>query len=168
MGTMEVLLVSPMKPIYIILAKAVPYFIISCVNLTTVLLLSVFVLGVPVAGSLFWLIMVSMLFIFVSLSLGLLVSTLTKTQLAAMLVSGMVFMMPVVLLSGMMFPVENMPGILQWISNIIPAKWYIISVKNIMIKGADVSSVFREIAVLLSMAAVIILLSLKNFKNRLE
>ena len=168
MGTMEVLLVSPMKPILIILAKVVPYFIISCVNLTTVLLLSVFVLGVPIAGSLFWLIAVSMLFIFVSLALGLLVSTLTDTQMAAMLISGMAFMMPVMLLSGMMFPIENMPLPLQVLSNIIPAKWFIIMVKNLMIKGTAVTSVIKEIIILCFMALAIVTISLKKFKNRLE
>jgi len=168
MGTMEILLVSPMKPIFIILSKAVPYFIISAVNLATVLLLSVYVLKVPVAGNLLWLIAVSLLFIFVSLSLGLLISTLTNTQMAAMLVSGMMFMLPVILLSGMIYPIENMPEILQWLSNIIPAKWFIISVKNLMIKGAGVESVLKEILILLLMAAVILALSLKNFKNRLE
>jgi ABC-2 type transport system permease protein len=168
MGTMEVLLVSPMKPIFIILSKAVPYFIISAVNLATVLLLSVYVLKVPVAGNLFWLIVVSLLFIFGSLSLGLLISTLTNTQMAAMLVSGMMFMLPVILLSGMIYPIENMPDILQWISNIIPARWFIISVKNLMIKGAGIESVLKEIGILLLMAVVIIALSLKNFKNRLE
>lgn len=167
-GTMEVLLVSPMKPIFIILAKAVPYFVISATNMATVILLSVFVLDVPVAGSLFWLIMVSLLFIFVSLSLGLLVSTLTDSQIAAMLISGMGFIMPVMLLSGMIFPTENMPAILRVISNIIPAKWYIISVKNIMIKGLGFSGVVREMAVLLFMATVFITISLKKFKNRLE
>lgn len=167
-GTMEVLLVSPMKPIFIILAKAVPYFVISATNMATVILLSVFVLDVPVAGSLFWLIMVSLLFIFVSLSLGLLVSTLTDSQIAAMLISGMGFIMPVMLLSGMIFPTENMPAILRIISNIIPAKWYIISVKNIMIKGLGFNGVVREMAVLLLMATVFITISLKKFKNRLE
>ena len=106
MGTMEVLLVSPMRPIFIIFAKAVPYFVLSCVNLFTILILSVYVLHVPIAGSLFWLIIVSLLFIFVSLSLGLLISTLTKTQVAAMLASGMILMMPTMLLSGMIFPIE--------------------------------------------------------------
>ena len=99
-GTMEILLVSPVKPLFIILAKAVPYFVLSFVNLTTILLLSVYVLDVPVAGSLFWLIMVSLLFIFVSLSLGLLISTVTRTQVAAMLASGLVLMMPTMLLFG--------------------------------------------------------------------
>ncbi|PKB18446.1 ABC transporter permease [Flavobacterium sp. 5] len=168
LGTMEILLVSPMKPIYIILAKAVPYFFISCVNLATVLLLSVFVLGVPIAGSLFWLIIVCLIFIVVSLSLGLLVSTITDTQLAAMLVSGVVFLMPVMLLSGMMFPTENMPIVLQWISNIIPAKWFIIIVKDIMIKGVGIGSVWKEVLILCAMALVLIIVSLKKFKIRLE
>jgi len=167
-GTMEVLLVSPMKPILIILAKVVPYFVISCVNLATVLLLSVFVLGVPVAGNLFLLILVSMLFIFVSLALGLLVSSLTESQMAAMLISGMAFMMPVMLLSGMMFPIESMPLPLQWLSNMIPAKWFIIAVKNLMIKGTELSAVVKEIAILCIMAVVIVIVSLSKFKNRLE
>ena len=168
MGTMEVLLVSPMKPLLIIIAKAVPYFLLSSVNLTTVLLLSIFVLDVPVAGSFFWLIAVSLIFIFVSLSLGLLVSTITESQMTAMLISGMVFMLPVVLLSGMMFPVENMPEFLQWISAIIPARWYISAVKDIMIKGAGLSAILKELVILSGMIVVLLLVSFKKFKSRLE
>lgn len=123
-----------MKPLFIILAKAVPYFVLSFVNLTTILLLSVYVLDVPVAGSLFWLIMVSLLFIFVSLSLGLLISTVTRTQVAAMLASGLVLMMPTMLLSGMIFPIESMPLVLQLISDILPARWYIQAVRKLMIE----------------------------------
>jgi ABC-2 type transport system permease protein len=167
-GTMEILLASPVRPILIILAKAVPYFTLSCVNLVSVLLLSVFVLGVPVAGSLFWLFAVSFLFIFVSLALGLLVSTITETQTAAMLVSGMAFMMPVMLLSGMMFPIENMPFFLQWIAQLIPAKWYITAVKKLMIKGLGFSAIITELGVLSFMAVLLITVSLKNFKKRLE
>lgn len=167
-GTMEVLLVSPMKPIFIILAKAVPYFVLSCVNLTTILVLSVYVLHVPIAGSLFWLTVISLLFIFVSLSLGLLISTVTQTQVAAMLASGMILMMPTMLLSGMIFPVESMPSILQWISHIIPAKWYILTVKKLMIEGVGVSLALQEISILIIMAIVLISVSLKKFKNRLE
>jgi ABC-2 type transport system permease protein len=167
-GTMEVLLVSPMRPIMIIIAKVVPYFALSCVNLATVLVLSVFVLDVPIAGSLFWLVFVCMLFIFVSLALGLLVSNLTDSQMAAMLISGMAFMMPVMLLSGMMFPIESMPWPLQWFSNLIPAKWFIIAVKNLMIKGTDVTAVAREIGILCLMAVVILGVSLSKFKTRLE
>ena len=168
MGTMEVLLVSPMKPIYIILSKVVPYFTLSCINLASILLLSYFVLDVPIAGNLFLLIFVSMLFIFISLTLGIFVSTITNSQIAAMLVSAMGFMMPVMLLSGMIFPVENMPNILQWISNIIPAKWFISAVKNVMIKGTGISAVLPEIGIMMLMGAVLIFLSMKKFKNRLE
>jgi ABC-2 type transport system permease protein len=167
MGTMEVLLVSPMKPILIILAKMVPYFVLSCVDLIMVVLLAVFVLGVPVAGSIFALVFMSLLFIFVSLALGLLVSTLTKTQQAAMLVSGMAFMIPVMLLSGMIFPNENMPVWLQWLSHIIPAKWYILSVKAVMIKGLGLASLVREIAILAGMALVLVVVSMKKFSIRL-
>ena len=168
MGTMEVLLVSPVRPIFIILSKAVPYFVLSFVNLTTILLLSVYVLHVPVAGSLPWLVAVSLLFIFVSLSLGLLISTLTQTQVAAMLASGLVLMMPTMLLSGMIFPVESMPWVLQGISAAIPARWYIQAVRKLMIQGVDVVNVLTEVAVLVGMAVVLISVSLRKFKNRLE
>jgi len=168
MGTMEVLLASPMKPIFIILAKAVPYFVLSVVNLTTILLLSVFVLEVPVAGSLIGLTIISFIFIMVALSLGLLISSVVDTQVAAMLVSGMGLMMPVMLLSGLVFPLESMPSILQWLANIIPAKWYISAVRKIMIQGLDLSSVIPELSILSVMAVILIFISLKKFKNRLE
>ena len=167
-GTMEVLLVSPVKPLFIILAKAVPYFVLSFVNLITILLLSVFVLDVPVVGSLFWLITVSLLFIFVSLALGLLISSVTRTQVAAMLVSGLMLMMPTMLLSGMIFPIESMPVILQWISDILPARWYIQAVRKLMIEGVPVALVYKEIGILLLMATVLITISIKKFKYRLE
>ncbi|MFV0470025.1 MAG: ABC transporter permease [Dysgonomonas sp.] len=166
-GTMEILLASPLKPIYIILAKAVPYFTISIFNLMIILLLSVYVLGVPVAGSLFWLIFVSLIFILVALSLGLMISTLVNTQVAAMLFSGMGLMMPVMLLSGMVYPIESMPPILQWISTLIPARWYISAVKKLMIEGAGISSVIKELSILSSMAALLLVVSLRNFKIRL-
>lgn len=167
-GTMEVLLVSPMKPIFIILAKAVPYFILSIVNLTTILLLSVYLLGVPISGSLFWLVVISLIFILVSLSIGLFVSTLVDSQVAAMLISGMVFMLPTMILSGMVFPVENMPGILRAVSSIIPAKWYIMAVRKLMIQGLTVDFVLLEFCVLIGMALFFTVVSLKKFKNRLE
>jgi ABC-2 type transport system permease protein len=165
---MEILLVSPMKPIYIIISKAIPYFVLSLVNLTTILLISVFMLGVPIAGSLFWLIVFSLVYIFVNLSLGLLISSVVNSQLVALLISGMVLMLPVLMLSGMMFPIENMPAFFQWVSQIIPAKWYIIGVKKIMIKGLGISAIIPELSVLMGMGIVIIGLSLKTFKNRLE
>ena len=156
-GTMEVLLASPIRPIFIILAKAVPYF-----------LLSVYVLEVPIAGSLLLLSFVSMLLILVALSLGLLVSTLVDTQVAAMLISGMTLMMPVMLLSGLIFPVESMPVPLQWLSNIIPAKWYILAVKKIMIEGVGLRFVWQEILILAGMAALLMTVSLKHFRERLQ
>ena len=156
-GTMEVLL-----------AKAVPYFVLSFVNLTTILLLSVYVLDVPVAGSLFWLVVVSLLFIFVSLALGLLISTVTRTQVAAMLVSGLMLMMPTMLLSGMIFPIESMPVILQAISAVLPARWYIQAVRKLMIEGVDVSLVLMEVGILATMAVLLITVSFKKFKHRLE
>lgn len=167
-GTMEVLLVSPMRPVYIILSKVMPYFALSCINLANILLLSVFVLGVPVSGSLVWLIAVSFIFIVVCLALGVLISTLVETQVAAMLISGMVLMMPVLLLSGMIFPVENMPAVLEWISKILPARWYIAAVRKLMIQGLDISFVLKEVAILVSMAALLIFISLKKFKIRLQ
>ena len=147
-GTMEVLLVSPVKPLFIILAKAVPY--------------------VPVAGSLFWLVVVSLLFIFVSLALGLLISTVTRTQVAAMLVSGLMLMMPTMLLSGMIFPIESMPVLLQAISAVLPARWYIQAVRKLMIEGVDVSLVLMEVGILATMAVLLITVSFKKFKHRLE
>jgi len=168
MGTMEILLVSPMKPIYIILSKITPYFVLSFVNFATIMLLSVFVLKVPIAGSLTSLVAVSLLYIFVSLALGLLVSTLTDSQQAAMLISGMGLMLPVMLLSGMIFPIENMPVALQWLSDIVPAKWYISAVKSIMIKGLGITSVLKEVSILVLMSIVLVGISVKKFKIRLE
>ncbi|MDI3505684.1 MAG: drug efflux transport system permease protein [Bacteroidota bacterium] len=167
-GTMEVLLVSPFKPMSIILSKTVPYFVISLVNLATMLLLSVFMLKVPIAGSLFWLVTFSILFIFLSLSLGLLISSIANSQLQALLFSGMVLVIPVVMLSGMIFPIENMPAFFQWFSKLIPATWYISGVKKIMIKGLGFTSILPELGVLISMTILLIGISWKTFKYRLE
>ena len=166
-GTMEVLLVSPIKPIYIILAKVTPYLVLSFINIATILALSYFLLDVPIAGSLMLLILLSVLYALVSLCLGILISTIADTQQAAMLLSAMVLMLPVILLSGMMFPIENMPKILQWLSNIVPAKWYIIAVKDIMIKGVGFVQVQKEFLILSIMTIVLVVISLKRFKIRL-
>lgn len=167
-GTMEILLVSPMRPLIVIVAKAVPYFILSVVNLTTILLISVYILNVPIAGSFVALITVSFVFILVSLALGLLISSAVNSQSVALLISGMALMIPVILLSGMIFPVENMPLVLQFLSNLVPARWYIAAVKKIMIKGLGFSSVTLELTILSATAGVLITLSLKRFKTRLE
>lgn len=168
MGTMEILLVSPMKPIYSILSKLAPYFVLSCVNFISIILLSVFVLEVPIAGSFGALVFISLLYIIVSLSIGMLISTVVSSQLGAMLISGMGLMMPVMLLSGMIFPVNNMPIPLQVVSHIIPARWYIEAVKLIMIQGLGFMDIWKETAILTFMAVVLITISLKKYKIRLE
>ncbi|GHV10477.1 transport permease protein [Bacteroidia bacterium] len=167
-GTMEVLLASPMKPMYIVISKMVPYFMISWVTLVLILLMSVYVLHVPIVGSLLWLNVFSLVYIIVALALGLLISTLVNTQVAALLASGMGLMMPFMILSGMIFPIESMPQILQWVSCIIPARWYIVGVRKIMIEGASVQHIWTEMAVLIGMTVVILGISLKKFKTRLE
>ena len=167
-GSMELLLVSPMRPILIIVAKAIPYLALSCVNLATILILAVFVFKVPIAGNLAALLVISIVFIFVALSLGLLISSVAQTQLVALLVSGMGLMMPTMLLSGMIFPVENMPVFLRVISDLLPARWYIMAVRKVMVKGLGFGGIATEIGVLSAMAAVLVSLSLRAFKVRLE
>lgn len=167
-GSMEVLLVSPLKPVYIILAKAAPYLLISLVNILTILTLAYFLLDVPIKGSLLLVIMLSLLYALLALSLGLFISTVANTQQAAMLICAMALMLPIILLSGMMFPIENMPWILQLFSNVIPARWYIVALRDVMIKGLGVVDILPEIGILSSMTTVLIVLSVKRFKTRLE
>ncbi|MFI3240862.1 MAG: ABC transporter permease [Bacteroidales bacterium] len=166
-GTMELLLASPIKPIIIIISKAAPYLLISIINVITILLLAKFILGVPINGSVTLLMSISILYSLLALCLGLLISTIVDTQQAAMLISGVVLMLPIVLLSGMIFPIENMPTILQVISNIVPAKWYILAIRGVMIKGLTISQVWSEIVILTAMLLVIIAISVKRFKIRL-
>lgn len=167
-GTMEILLVSPARPLSVILSKAVPYFLLSIINLTTILLLSRFVLHVPIAGSLLGLLAVSLLFILVSLTLGLLISCVTEKQVVALLISGMLLMIPTILLSGMIFTIESMPPILQFLSNLIPARWYIELVRKIMIEGVPLSLLYPEIGILSGMGCVFMLITYRLFKNRLN
>ena len=167
-GTMEILLASPMKPLHIILSKMTPYFTLSVTNVVTILLLAVFVMGVPIRGSLDWLALVSVIFIIVALSLGLLISTLVDSQVAALLSSGIGLMMPTLVFSGLIFPLESMPLALRWIADIIPARWYISAMRKIMIQGVDVSCFATELGVLALMAAVLVTVSWKKFKVRLE
>lgn len=151
-GTMEVLLISPVHPFLMVIAKTVPYLFLSLVNLTSILLLSVYVMDVPIAGNLAALLGISFLFIFVSLAFGLFISCITRTQVAALLISAMGLLIPTMLLSGLIFPVESMPGILQAVSCLIPARWYIDIVRKLMIEGVPFVYVWNEAAVLLAMA----------------
>ena len=167
-GTMEVLLVSPVRPLLVIVAKAVPYLMLAFVILVTILLMARFVLGVPLVGSLFWILAISVLYILLALSLGLLISSIAQTQLVALLLSAMVLLMPVVMLSGMMFPIESMPDILQWISAVVPPRYYIQAMRKLMIMGVGIAEVKQEALVLLGMTALLLTIALKKFKTRLE
>ncbi len=167
-GTMEVLLVSPVKPLMIIVAKAIPYLVLAFVILIIILLMARFVLDVPLVGSLFWIIAISIIYILLALSLGLLISNVAKTQLVALLLSAMVLLVPIVMLSGMLFPVESMPRVLQWLSAIIPPRYYIEAMRKLMIMGVGIKEVAREVLILVGMLALLMTLALAKFNKRLE
>ena len=167
-GTMEVLLVSPVKPLMIIVAKAIPYLVLAFVILMIILMMARYVLGVPLVGSLFWIIVVSVIYILLALSLGLLISNVARTQLVALLLSAMVLLVPIVMLSGMIFPVESMPEVLQWISAIVPPRYYIEAMRKLMIMGVGINEVAREVMILVGMLAFLMTLALVKFNKRLE
>ena len=167
-GTMEVLLVSPIKPLMIIVAKVVPYLLLALVILAVILVMSATVLDVPLQGALGWILVVSLIYILLALSLGLLISNIAQTQFVALLVSAMVLLLPTVMLSGMLFPVESMPTILQWISAVIPPRYYIQAMRKLMIMGVGIQEVWQEVMILIGMTALLLTISLKKFKTRLE
>lgn len=167
-GTMEILLVSPLSPGMIIVGKVVPYIILSFVNALMILALGVFLFGIPVKGSLVLLLAECGLFVLTALSLGILISTITASQQAAMMISMVGLLMPTVLLSGFVFPLESMPLPLQLFANILPAKWFIIILKDVMLKGAGLETVWKPTAVLGGMTLFFIALSVRNFKTRLS
>jgi drug efflux transport system permease protein len=168
LGTMEVLLVSPLKPALIVVGKVVPYILLALVNTGIILGLATYVFGMPIRGSLALLLAECFLFVLTSLALGILISTKTESQQVALLLSLMGLMLPTILLSGFIFPVENMPKVLQYISNLIPARWFIIILKNIMLKGIGVAFVWKETLILVAMTLFFVGASVKNFKIRLE
>jgi ABC-2 type transport system permease protein len=167
LGTMEVLLVSPVQPLKIVVAKAVPYLLLSIINITSILLLSVFVLDVPINGNIVLLMLVSILFTLTSLALGLLISSSTDSQQTAMFISLTGMFLPTIMLSGFMFPIENMPLPLRLISNIVPAKWFYSIVKSVMIKGVGFLLIWKEVLILTGMMIFFLVLSIKKFKIRL-
>lgn len=167
-GTMEILLVSPISPFLVIISKAIPYFFLSLINLSVILILSVTLLEMPINGSLWLLIAESTLLIICALSLGLLISNNSKSQQSAMLISMMGMLVPTMLFTGFMFPIENMPVPLQVITNVVPSKWYYIIVKSIMIKGLGFSAIWKETLILFGTTCFLLFVSLKTFKNRLS
>lgn len=164
-GTMSLLLVSPVKPFTIIIGKLVPYFLLSCIILAVMLLISYTVLELPLSISLINVILISLLYIILSLSFGLLVSTIADSQLTALIASAVVLMLPVIMLSGMIFPIDNMPVVLQWLSAVIPARWYIDALRKIMIQQLDLSYVAKNVIILASMTVALLLLAIKKFKS---
>ena len=166
-GTMEVLLVSPVRPFLIILAKAVPCLVLAFVVLLAILLMSRFVLFVPIAGSLWLILLVSTIYIFMALSLGLLISTIAKTQMAALLMSAVMLLMPCTMLSGMMFPIESMPHVLQWVAALIPPRYYISAMRKLLIMGVSFRYVLPEVVTLLGMTTLFLTVALLKFNKRL-
>lgn len=166
-GTMEVLLVSPVRPFLIILAKAVPYLVLAFVVLLAILLMSRYVLFVPIAGSLWLILLVSTIYIFMALSLGLLISTIAKTQMAALLMSAVMLLMPCTMLSGMMFPIESMPHVLQWVAALIPPRYYISAMRKLLIMGVSFRYVLSEVVTLLGMTTLFLTVALLKFNKRL-
>lgn len=168
LGTMEILLVSPFKPVMVLVAKAIPYLLLSIANFTVILLLAVYVLNVEVRGSLLLIFFESILFIITCLSLGLLISNATSSQQTALLISMMGMMIPTMIFTGFMFPLENMPYIFQLISHIVPSRWYFIIMKSVMLKGLGIEAVWKETLILMGMTFSLLFIALKNFKIRLS
>ena len=167
-GTMEVLLVSPVRPLMIIVAKAVPYLLQALLILMVILVMSVTVLDVPLAGGIGWIVLVSLIYILLALSLGLLISNVAQTQFVALLVSAMVLLLPTVMLSGMLFPIESMPAVLQWVAAVIPPRYYIDAMRKLMIMGVGFESVWHEVLVLSVMTCLLLAVALKKFNKRLS
>lgn len=168
LGTMEILLVSPLKPAQVVVGKVFPYIFLSIINALVILILGVTVFGMPIEGSLILLALETVLFIITALALGILISTIAETQQAAMMISLMGLMLPVILLSEFIFPISSMPVLLQTISHLIPAKWFIIILKGIMLKGVGLLYLWKETLILVVMAVFLIALSIKKYKIRLE
>ena len=166
-GTMELLLVSPVRPIQIIVSKMVPFFLLSCIDLALILVIAKWLLGVPMTAGVLPIILFSLIYITLSLGFGLLVSTFSKSQVMAMLICGMVMIMPVIMLSGLIFPTDNLPPVLSQISYIVPARWYIDAMRKLMIEGLDITMVLDDLAVLTLMTVAVMAVAIRNFKTRL-
>lgn len=168
MGTMEVLLASPLRPLQIIVGKVIPYVVLAVIDAVIIILLSYYVFRLPMQGNMLLLLAETILYVFLALSLGIFISTSAQSQQAAIFISMFAFMLPTILLSGFIFPIENMPKILQWLCALMPPKYFIIIIKNIMLKGTGLLYVWKETLILLGMTVFFIILSIRGFKIRLE
>jgi ABC-2 type transport system permease protein len=167
-GTMEAILVSPLKPIQIIAGKVFPYILLSCINAVVILLLGYFVFQLPIRGSILLLFGETILFISLALSLGIMISTISSSQQQAMFISALGLMLPTLLLSGFIFPIENMPRVLQWLCSIMPPKYFITTIRSVMLKGTGLMQVWKETLVMIFMLILFIGISASRFKERLQ
>ncbi len=168
MGSMEILLVSPLRPLQIIVGKVIPYVFLAFLDAVFIIQIGKMVFEVPVIGSEFLLLSVTFIYLLTALSLGIFISTVVNSQLTAMMISAVALVLPTMLLSGFIFPIDNMPVILQILSNIVPAKWFLICAKDIMLKGSGIGLIWKEVLVLSIMTIVLLAISIKRFKSRLE
>jgi ABC-2 type transporter len=167
-GTMEVLLVSPVRPSVIILSKLVPYLLIGMIDVIIILLVSIFVLGVPVSGNIFLLFGMASIFTLSSLALGIMVSVLTSTQRSAIIISIVGLMLPSITMSGFIFPIDPNATTIYIVSHMMPVTAFITAARSIMIKGMGFAAVYPELVLLTIMTIVLITISIKSFKNRLS
>ncbi len=167
-GTMEALLVSPLQPRQIIIGKVAPYLVIGFISVLLVLLEARLVFHVPMEGSITLLLAEGLLFILVSLALGILISARTSSQRVAMMAALVGTMLPNQLLSGFVFPIESLPRVLQWVSAIVPARWFVAIARGIMLKGVGLGFLWRETLILAAMALVLLAMSARSFHVRLE
>ncbi len=167
-GSMELLLASPVRPHIMVLAKTIPYLAVSAVNIASILLLSYFVLGVPMRGPLWLILLLTLVYVILALAIGMLVSAIASVQSEAIMISGFSMMMPTLAFSGMLFPVANMPIVLQWICHIVPAKYYIEAIRMVMIQGLSLSAVWQQLLILVAMAVFLLALAIISIRPRLN
>lgn len=168
MGTMEILLASPLNPIQIILGKVTPYLLLSILNAGMILLMGNLIFDVPIRGSVALMMLEVILYILVALSLGVLISTVAKDQMMAMMISAFGLMLPTMLLSGFIFPIENMPLPLQYVSALLPPRWFIEIIRAVMLKDVGLAFIGKQTFILIVMAMFLLGVSAKKFKTRLE
>jgi len=166
-GTMEQLISTPVKPQELILGKLIPYFLIGFIDMLLTVLMAIFLFDVPLRGNVFILGIVSCVFLFGALGLGIVISIVAKSQLVASQIAMVATFLPSFLLSGFMFAISNMPVPLQVVSRIIPARYFIIALKGIFLKGNPLRILIMDVAFLLIFGAAIFVVANKKFKKKM-
>jgi ABC-2 type transport system permease protein len=167
-GTLEQLIVTPITPGQLIIGKLAPFVIISLVVITLVLTASLVLFGLSVRGSLLVLYGLSLLFMLTTLGLGLFISTISRSQQQAMMIAVFFFIMPMVILSGFVFPIESMPGVIQAVTYIFPLRWYFVIIRGLFLKGIGLEQLWKEGAALAGIGLAVIAGSVLRFRKRLE